>query len=76
MAAAASPTLPPGISPPLTVDTEDDHGGLIVVITSVSLFIVLTALGFRLYSWYIKNGMRKDNYAFLATVVRLHLPPR
>ncbi|OQD93307.1 hypothetical protein PENSOL_c033G03287 [Penicillium solitum] len=61
--------VPPGMSPPLTVDTETNHNGLITVIASFSLFLVLGSLGIRVHSAYSRRVRQLDDLTFAATVI-------
>ncbi|KAJ5091053.1 hypothetical protein NUU61_005923 [Penicillium alfredii] len=66
--AAPSSTLPLGFKPPLTVNNDVNHNGLIAVITSFSLFLVLGSLGIRVYSAYNRKARQMDDPTFTATV--------
>lgn len=68
--ATASP-VPPGMTPPLTVDTETNHNGVITVIASFSLFLVLGSVGIRVHSAYSRRARQSDDLTFAATVVCL-----
>ncbi|KAJ5511360.1 hypothetical protein N7453_003463 [Penicillium expansum] len=61
--------VPSGMTPPLTVDTEINHNGLITVIASFSLFLVLGSLGIRVHSAYSRRARQLDDLTFAATVV-------
>ncbi|KAJ5844785.1 hypothetical protein N7534_008454 [Penicillium rubens] len=61
--------VPSGLSPPLTVDTEINHNGVITVIASFSLFLVLGSLGIRVYSAYNRRVRQLDDLTFAATVI-------
>ncbi|CAI7668942.1 unnamed protein product [Penicillium discolor] len=61
--------VPPGMSPPLTVDTETNHNGVITVIASFSLFLVLGSLGIRVHSAYSRKVRQLDDLTFAATVI-------
>lgn len=63
--------MPPGLTPPLTADTEINHNGVITVIASFSLFLVLGSLGIRVYSAYSRRVRQLDDLTFAATVVSL-----
>ncbi|CAG8048890.1 unnamed protein product [Penicillium nalgiovense] len=60
--------VPSSLSPPLTVDTEINHNGVITVIASFSLFLVLGSLGIRVYSAYSRRVRQLDDLTFAATV--------
>ncbi|CAI7616544.1 unnamed protein product [Penicillium crustosum] len=66
--ATASP-VPPGMTPPLTVDTETNHNGVITVIASFSLFLVLGSVGIRVNSAYSRRARQSDDLTFAATVI-------
>jgi hypothetical protein len=67
----ASPTAyPPGVSPPLTTDNENDHSGLIVIITALFLVFVLISVAARVFSSYKRRLIQRDDYLFGALVVR------
>jgi hypothetical protein len=66
---ARTPALSSGISPPLTVNVGTDHGGLIVIITSVCLSILLTSLGFRIYAWHIRHKIQNEDVSFTIMTV-------
>ncbi|PWY69799.1 hypothetical protein BO70DRAFT_390059 [Aspergillus heteromorphus CBS 117.55] len=61
MAGPAS-SLPPGVSSPLTEDNDYNHNGLIVIITSLSLFLILASLGIRLFASSKRGHIFKDDY--------------
>ncbi|KAJ6081569.1 hypothetical protein N7499_006443 [Penicillium canescens] len=61
----ASPTAyPPGVSPPLTTDNENDHSGLIVIITALFLVFVLISVAARAFSSYKRHLIQRDDYFF------------
>ncbi|CAG8046395.1 unnamed protein product [Penicillium nalgiovense] len=60
--------VPSSLSPPLTVDTEINHNGVITIIASFSLFLVLGSLGIRVYSAYSRRVRQLDDLTFAATV--------
>ncbi|OOF93883.1 hypothetical protein ASPCADRAFT_7374 [Aspergillus carbonarius ITEM 5010] len=62
-------SLPPGVSPPLTEDNDHNHNGLIVIITSLALFLVLASLGIRLFASSKRGLILKDDYVLLAVVI-------
>ncbi|KAJ5153513.1 uncharacterized protein N7482_009991 [Penicillium canariense] len=69
-ATSATPTpLPSGVSPPLTTDNDDNHGGLVVVITSLSLVFVLSSLAARIYSSLQRRMLQRDDLLFAILVV-------
>ncbi|CAG8134183.1 unnamed protein product [Penicillium salamii] len=60
--------VPSGLTPPLTVNNETNHNGVITIITSFALFIVLGSLGIRVYSAYSRRVQQLDDLSFAATV--------
>lgn len=69
MATASATPLPWGVTPPLTTDDEDNHGGLIVVMTSLSLVLVLSSLAARIYSVVQRHNFQRDDLLFGILVV-------
>ncbi|EKV06536.1 hypothetical protein PDIG_77330 [Penicillium digitatum PHI26] len=61
--------VPSGMTPPLTVDTDINHNGLITVMASFSLFLVLGSLGIRVHSAYSRRARQWDDLTFLVTVI-------
>lgn len=61
--------LPSGISPPLAVDNDNDHGGLVIIFTSISLFLTFWALGMRIVTAPKRQGILRHEL-FIATLVR------
>ncbi|KAJ5630327.1 uncharacterized protein N7484_010427 [Penicillium longicatenatum] len=68
MAVAFSST-PPGMTPPLTVDNDENHSGLITIILSFAMFLVLGSLGIRVYSAYARHARGMDDFFFALIVV-------
>jgi hypothetical protein len=66
------PLFPTNMSPPLTVDVADDHGGLIIIITSVCLSVLLTCLGFRIYAWHTRHRLQNEDVCF--TIMTVGIP--
>lgn len=66
---ASSAAYPPGVSPPLTTDTENDHSGLIVIVTALFLVFALVSVAARVYSSYKRHLIQRDDYLFGALVV-------
>ncbi|KKZ60587.1 hypothetical protein EMCG_04764 [[Emmonsia] crescens] len=66
---AISPTLPPGISEPLAVDTSNDRSGFIAIITALFLGFAIVSFGIRTYVRYSGCVMKKDDYVLLAATV-------
>jgi hypothetical protein len=61
------------MTPPLTVNNETNHDGLITVITSFALFVVLGSLGIRVYSAHSRRVRQLDDLTFALTVVSLSI---
>ncbi|KAL2793909.1 hypothetical protein BJX66DRAFT_305064 [Aspergillus keveii] len=61
--------LPPDIRAPLTADNDDDHSGLVVVITSFYIVLTLSSLAGRLFSSHRKQVVQRDDYVFAALVI-------
>ncbi|CAI7656043.1 unnamed protein product [Penicillium viridicatum] len=57
------------MTPPLTVDTEINHNGVITVIASFSLFLILGSLGIRVYSAYSRRVRQLDDLIFAVPVI-------
>ncbi|KAF7593017.1 hypothetical protein BBP40_012104 [Aspergillus hancockii] len=66
---ARSGTLPPGIAPPLAEDNDHNHSGLIVVITSLALFLILASLSARIFAASKRGMVLKDDYILVAAVL-------
>ncbi|OQD81370.1 hypothetical protein PENANT_c028G02694 [Penicillium antarcticum] len=65
----ASPTAyPPGVSPPLSTDNENDHSGLIVIMTALFLVFVLISVAARAFSSFRRHVIQRDDYLFSALV--------
>ncbi|PWY77308.1 hypothetical protein BO94DRAFT_588639 [Aspergillus sclerotioniger CBS 115572] len=67
--AVLAASLPPGVSPPLTEDNDHNHNGLIVIITSLALFLILASLGIRLFASSKRGLILKDDYVLFAVVI-------
>lgn len=67
----ASLPVPSGLTPPLTVNNETNHNGVITILTSFALFVVLGSVGIRVYSAYSRRVHQLDDLTFAATVVCL-----
>ncbi|KAJ5781302.1 hypothetical protein N7457_006462 [Penicillium paradoxum] len=61
--------VPSGLIPPLTVDNDLNHNGVITVIASFALFLVVGSLGIRVYSAYNRRVYQLDDATFAATVI-------
>ncbi|GJP94213.1 cytochrome P450 family protein [Aspergillus niger] len=68
MAVLAS-SLPPGVSPPLTEDNDHNHNGLIVIVTSLALFLVLASLVIRIFASSKRGLMLQDDHVLFAAAV-------
>lgn len=66
---ASLPQVPSGLTPPLTVDNDTSHNGIIAIIAAFALFLVLGSLGIRIYSAYNRRVRQLDDLTFAATVV-------
>ncbi|KAJ5199669.1 hypothetical protein N7491_009533 [Penicillium cf. griseofulvum] len=66
---SASSTSVSDVSPPLTMDNDHNHSGLVVVITAVNLCLVLFSLAARSFSSYHRNSLQRDDYTFGALVL-------
>ncbi|KAJ5609007.1 hypothetical protein N7528_009574 [Penicillium herquei] len=60
----ASSAWPSGVSAPLTVDTEDNHSGLIVVLTGFCLVLILASVAARAFSSWHRRNIQTDDYLF------------
>lgn len=66
---ATSTPLPSGVTAPLIADNDRNHGGLIVVLSSFSLFLVLASLAVRVYAAYMRHVVQMKDYVFGIAVV-------
>ncbi|OQE36965.1 hypothetical protein PENCOP_c011G00675 [Penicillium coprophilum] len=66
---ATPPPVPVGLTPPLTANNELNHNGVITVMTSFSLFLVLSSLGIRVYSAHSRKSRQLDDLTFAVTVI-------
>ncbi|RAH67871.1 uncharacterized protein BO66DRAFT_141354 [Aspergillus aculeatinus CBS 121060] len=66
--ATRSSSLPPGVSSPLTEENEHNHTGLIVIITSLGLFLVLASLGIRMFASSKRSILLRDDYVLFVVV--------
>ncbi|KAL4799611.1 hypothetical protein BDV19DRAFT_261774 [Aspergillus venezuelensis] len=69
MSTSSSSSLPAGVRAPLTADNEDDHSGLIVVLTSFYFVLTLASVSARVFSLYRKRVVQVDDYVFAGLVV-------
>lgn len=67
--AVAFPSTPPGLTPPLTENNDENHSGLIAIIMSFAMFLVLGSLGIRIYSAYARRARGIDDRFFAFIVV-------
>jgi hypothetical protein len=66
----STPTAwPSGVSAPLTVENNNNHSALIVLITAFSLVLVVAALAARVFSSYKRHTVQRDDYLFGMAVV-------
>jgi hypothetical protein len=65
---ALSGSPPSGIAPPLSKDNDNDHSGLIVIVTSLALFLILASLSVRIYA-ASKRALGLDDCVLVAVVV-------
>ncbi|KAL4767548.1 hypothetical protein BDW60DRAFT_211813 [Aspergillus nidulans var. acristatus] len=61
-------TFPPGVRAPLTADNENDHSGLVVVLTSFYIVLTLASVLARVFSLHRKRIVQADDYVFSALV--------
>ncbi|KAJ5183951.1 hypothetical protein N7492_001567 [Penicillium capsulatum] len=66
--ATSSPSAP-GMRPPLAAETNLDHAGSIIIITSFTMFLVLGSLGIRVYSAHIRQTRQQDDWTFAGTTI-------
>lgn len=69
MPMASATPLPSGVSAPLTTDNDDNHGGLVVIMTSLALVLVLASLAARIYSAVQRHIFQRDDLLFGILVV-------
>ncbi|KAL4865339.1 hypothetical protein BDV12DRAFT_211107 [Aspergillus spectabilis] len=62
-------SFPAGVKAPLSTDNDDNHSGLIVVITSFYLVLILASLSARVFSLSRKHIVQQDDYVFVALVL-------
>lgn len=68
-------TFPPGVRAPLTADNENDHSGLVVVLTSFYIVLTLASVLARVFSLHRKRIVQADDYVFAGLVVGLPSRP-
>ncbi|KAL4996449.1 hypothetical protein BDV10DRAFT_172153 [Aspergillus recurvatus] len=61
-------TFPPGVRAPLTVDNENDHSGLVVVLTSFYIVLTLASVLARAFALHRKRIVQVDDYVFAGLV--------
>ncbi|KAJ5683313.1 hypothetical protein N7462_006478 [Penicillium macrosclerotiorum] len=66
---ASSDSWPSDVSAPLTANNDNDHSGLIVVLTAVCLCLYIVAIAARVYSSVQKSSLSPDDYTFAALVI-------
>ncbi|OJJ00876.1 hypothetical protein ASPVEDRAFT_40381 [Aspergillus versicolor CBS 583.65] len=66
---SSSSTYPPGIRSPLATDNENNHSGLIVVITSFYLVLTLFSISARLFTLHRKRLVQLDDFVFAFLVI-------
>lgn len=57
------------VSAPLTVNNDNNHSGLIVVLTAVCLCLYIVAITARIYYSGQKRNLSTDDHTFVALVV-------
>ncbi|GKZ32877.1 hypothetical protein AbraIFM66950_002563 [Aspergillus brasiliensis] len=67
--AVLTSSLPPGVSPPLTEDNDHNHNGLIVIVTSLALFLVLASLVIRVFASSKRGLMLQDDHVLFAAAI-------
>ncbi|KAJ5093408.1 hypothetical protein N7456_009269 [Penicillium angulare] len=65
---SSSKPWPSGVSAPLTVNNDNDHSGLIVVLTAVCLCLHILAVVAVIFSSFQKSTLPPGGYAFAALV--------
>ncbi|GFF40981.1 hypothetical protein IFM58399_06109 [Aspergillus lentulus] len=66
----STPTAwPSGVSAPLTVENNNNHSALIVLITAFSFVLVVAALAARVFSSYKRHTVQRDDYLFGMAVI-------
>ncbi|KAE8377710.1 hypothetical protein BDV26DRAFT_292935 [Aspergillus bertholletiae] len=68
MSAPSSPPLPE-TAPPLAADNDNDHSGLLVVVTSLALFLALASLSIRAFAASKRSFMLNDDYVLFTVVI-------
>ncbi|EPS27132.1 hypothetical protein PDE_02074 [Penicillium oxalicum 114-2] len=69
MPSTSATSLPVGVRPPLTIDTEDNHGGLVVIWTSLALVLILSSVAARIYSAHHRRLFQRDDALFGVLVI-------
>jgi hypothetical protein len=75
MPMASATPLPSGVNPPLTTDNDDNHGGLVVIMTSLALVLVLASLAARIFSAVQRHIFQRDDLLFGILVVGWSFSP-
>lgn len=73
MATHEQPALPSGVLTPLTVNSHEDRGGLIIIVSALSLGVTLVLLAIRAYIQQIRRTIRLDDILLFAATVRFLL---
>ena len=71
MASPAASTLPSGITPPLSLISAIDQGGLIAIITAFSIALILISFPIRAYVRSKTGTWKNDDYMFIGAAVRV-----
>ncbi|EAS35094.3 uncharacterized protein CIMG_00448 [Coccidioides immitis RS] len=69
MAPRPLPSLPEGVLDPLTANNHKDRGGLIIVVSSISLSVALILLVIRTYIQIIRRTIKLDDILLLAATL-------
>jgi len=69
MASPAASALPSGITPPLSLISPTDQGGLIAIISAFSITLVLISFPIRAYVRSKTGTWKNDDYLFIGAVV-------
>lgn len=61
------------MSAPLTTDNPNNHGGLIVIITSMNIVLIIVSLAARVYASLQRRIVQQDDVLFGVLVVGLSI---
>lgn len=61
------------MSAPLTTDNPNNHGGLIVIITSMNIVLIIVSLAARVYASLQRRIVQQDDVLFGVLVVSLSI---